>query len=597
MTKDVLKESTIEKIFKLAIENHQKNNLEVAEDLYNQVLKIDSNNIGAINNLGVLFKSLGDNQKAKDYYEKAIVINPSHTDSLNNLGGMLQKLGEDKKAKDCYEKVIAIDPGHVNAQNNLGSIFLKLTEYQKAKDCYEKAVEIDPNHADALNNLGTVFIKLGEYQKAKDCYEKAVEIDPNFTDAFNNLGVMAQDLGEYQKAKIFYEKAIIINPNYINSLNNLGVLHQVLGDYDKSEIFLKRVLKINPNLFDTQKNSAVNAVYKLDNFEKAINESNKALKIYHHNSKFANQSVNLFRLKHDVEQAKYLAQSGGFWKFFKSKTYKINGIDEFQKIGDEILSRKDNKDNKEHKEILLTPDEVDALLPFYKSDYTYQTKTISGSCINPNKNWLEVEDEYLNSEKQIMYIDNFLSDEALIELREFCLVSKVWNKEYQNKYLGAFSDAGFISPLQLQIAVDLKKKLPKLFGPHRVGKFWGFKYDATLGGGINIHADFAIHNLNFWITPDEFNNNKNSGGLKVYDAPAPEHWTFKDYNQDNRKIYEFLEKNNAKCTNIPYKFNRAVLFNSAYFHKTDEIDFKDEYKGRRINNTYLFGSRLVKDSN
>jgi Tfp pilus assembly protein PilF len=63
--------SILEETFKSAIESHQKNNLEVAEDLYNQILKIDPNYVGAINNLGVLFKSLGKDQKAKVCYEKA----------------------------------------------------------------------------------------------------------------------------------------------------------------------------------------------------------------------------------------------------------------------------------------------------------------------------------------------------------------------------------------------------------------------------------------------------------------------------------------------------------------------------------------------
>ena len=196
-----------------------------------------------------------------------------------------------------------------------------------------------------------------------------------------------------------------------------------------------------------------------------------------------------------------------------------------------------------------------------------------------------------------MFIDDFLSEETLIELREFCLVSKIWNREYKNKYLGAFGDQGFISPLHLQIAIDLKQSLPKLFGQHSLEKLWGFKYDSKLGKGINIHADFAIHNLNFWITPDEYNNNKNSGGLKVYDTPAPKNWTFKNYNSNSDKIYEFLKVNNATCVNIPYKFNRAVLFNSSYFHETDKIDFKNKYEGRRINNTYLFGKRLIDNIN
>ena len=389
-------------------------------------------------------------------------------------------------------------------------------------------------------------------QDAKNYYQRALKIDPDHAIANNNLGVLLQSSGDAQKAKRCYEKAIEINPNYVEAHNNLSAL------------FLST----------------------LDDFENSISSSYRTLKIFHNNSKFINQSVPLFRLKHDAQQAQYLIE----------KDYKLEGIEEFQKIGSEILNRAENKEDQSNfnQKILLTPVEISALLPFYKSDHVYKPKKISGSCINPNKNWQDVEDEYFNSSNQIMYIDDFLSEEALEELREFCLVSKVWNKEYYNPFLGAFSQNGFISPIHLQIAIDLKQKLPKLFGPHRLSKFWGFKYDSKLGKGINVHADFAIHNLNFWITPDEYNNNKNSGGLKVYDAPAPDHWTFKDYNSNPQKIYKFLKDNNANCTNVPYKFNRAVLFNSAYFHETDQIDFKDQYEGRRINNTYLFGIRIVK---
>ena len=58
-----------------------------------------------------------------------------------------------------------------------------------------------------------------------------------------------------------------------------------------------------------------------------------------------------------------------------------------------------------------------------------------------------------------------------------------------------------------------------------------------------------------------------------------------------------MEEKKANCENIPYKFNRAVLFNSAYFHETDKIDFKEGYESRRINITYLFGIRTIKKNN
>jgi len=298
------------------------------------------------------------------------------------------------------------------------------------------------------------------------------------------------------------------------------------------------------------------------------------------------KTILLYRLKHDLQQANYLS----------SNNYKIEGIKEFIKVGNEILKRDENKEenNNSYKKITLINNEVNSLLPFYKEHYIYQTQNISEGCINPSKNWKDIEDEYFNSSKQIIYIDNFLSEKAIIELQKFCLLSKIWVEERRNKYLGSFSDKGFISPLHLKIAMELKKKLPKLFGKHRLGRFWGFKYDSTLGKGINIHADFALVNLNFWITPDIFNNDKNRGGLKVYDIPAPENWTFQKYNMNADEIYKLLKKNKANCVNVPYKFNRAVLFNSDYFHETDQINFKDEYEARRINITYLFGDRLFK---
>ena len=590
------KNITVEKIFNLALENHQANKIDVAQNLYDQVLEIDPTHTNATNNLGVLFQSSGEIQKAKSFLEKTTKLDPNHLNAHNNLGKLYKELEEYQKAKKCYEKVIEIDPNYLEGHNNLGLVNNKLGECQKAISCFEKVIEIDPNYLEGYNNLGLVNNKLGERQKAISCFEKAIEIDPNYSDAHNNLGIVFKELGEISKAITCYERTIEINPNHSIAYNNLAVTFIGMGEFIKAEHNYKKALMINPDSIIALSNLADFNIGNLNNFKTSISLSYKSLKLHHKKSKFLNNSVSLFRLKHDVEQAKYLTQTGRFWKFFKSKSYKINGIDEFQKIGDEILDRKENK-NISNQKILLNEDEINALLPFYKSDHIYQTKNISGGCINPNKNWQEIEDQYFNSSNQIIYIDDFLSENALIELRKFCLVSKVWNKEYDNKYLGAFSDKGFNSPVHLQIALDLKEKLPKLFGPHKINKFWGFKYDSTLGSGINIHADFAFHNLNFWITPDKYNNNKNSGGLKIYDVPAPENWTFYNYNIGKKeKIYKFLEDNNANCVNIPYKFNRAVLFNSAYFHETDKIDFKDKYEGRRINNTYLFGTRFAKQN-
>ena len=82
------------------------------------------------------------------------------------------------------------------------------------------------------------------------------------------------------------------------------------------------------------------------------------------------------------------------------------------------------------------------------------------------------------------------------------------------------------------------------------------------------HANAHYNLSNVLKELGEYNNDNNSGGLKVYDAIAPEDWNFEEYNKNANKIYKFLNNNNANCTKINYKFNRAVLFNSDYFHET-----------------------------
>ena len=78
----------------------------------------------------------------------------------------------------------------------------------------------------------------------------------------------------------------------------------------------------------------------------------------------------------------------------------------------------------------------------------------------------------------------------------------------------------------------------------------------------------------------------------VYDTPPPEDWSFEKANADSETIQSYLQLKQAKRVRVPYKMNRCVLFDSTYFHTTDEIHFKAGYENRRINCTLLFGKGL-----
>jgi hypothetical protein len=149
---------------------------------------------------------------------------------------------------------------------------------------------------------------------------------------------------------------------------------------------------------------------------------------------------------------------------------------------------------------------------------------------------------------------------------------------------------GFSCPLLAQIAEELRAIFPTIFQDHGLRYLWGFKYDSNLDG-IAIHADFAAVNVNFWITPDEANLDPAGGGLVVWDIAAPLDWDFEKYNRDAQGNRAFLEEAGAKPVTIPYRANRAVIFDSNLFHKSDTITFRQGYLNRRINVTMLYGDR------
>ena len=135
----------INETLSLAHKNHKENNLEVAENLYEKVLKIDSKNFNAIFLLGTLLSQKKKFDRAKALLYKASQINPRSAKVQNNLGTALLKLNELEDSINCYEKAIEIDPGYPRAHDNLISAcelyaktLFKKGLHKKAMHCIQK---------------------------------------------------------------------------------------------------------------------------------------------------------------------------------------------------------------------------------------------------------------------------------------------------------------------------------------------------------------------------------------------------------------------------------------------------------------------------
>ena len=187
---------------------------------------------------------------------------------------------------------------------------------------------------------------------------------------------------------------------------------------------------------------------------------------------------------------------------------------------------------------------------------------------------------------KIVVLDNLLSDDSLFLLRNRILNASQVNDVYKGyKGIDHWHDS-----LSVIIANELRDKLPALDPFVRA---WSFIYDHNVEG-VPLHADPSTHNLNIWVTPNKCVKDKSKNGLEIYKLLPPQDWTRAEWNGNSSKVQKLIKKNKIKPSKYMYKYNRGILFNGAYFHRTADVSMKDGHENRRISFTMLFGRQLEK---
>jgi len=530
-----------------------------------------------------------DKKRKKAKKQNLKVMIPSEAE-INNLLQYYNN-GQYADAENLALSIIQEFPNHQFAWKVLGVVLEQTGRVSDSLVYSQKSVQLVPQDAEAHSNLGHVLRELGRLEEAEASYTQALALKPDFTEVLNNLGCILQTLGKLGDAEARYKQAIASKPDFALAHNNLGITLHELGRLNEAEASFRQALKIKSDFTEVYSNLGItlNAMGSkksaLKQFERSLQLKRGTTPVDLNNKIF--RTISKAKIDHDIEQFEYLAASGCDIKKFRelATLYKTVSSEINCTLDTDILPLSDKHQH-------LLGDTYNR--PIHILEAPALEKPAIGDSLDVNK----ITEDYFVHEFGLTYIDDFLRPTALESLRKFLLGSTIWFDFFHDGgYMGAYLNDGLASPLILQIADDLRKKLPKIFKNHQLTQLWAYKYDSRACEknnsftGIKAHADFAAVNVNFWITPKSANLDPSSGGLVVYNAEAPLEWDFKSYNNNDEKIREEILKCGQKKTIVPYNENRVVIFNSNLFHETDSIEFKDGYENRRINVTMLFGQR------
>ncbi len=438
----------------------------------------------------------------------------------------LQDAGEQRAAIRAWHDALVEGAPPAEVHLQLGVLHAELCEHHLAVQHLEKALTFAPQDPDVLCMLGSVMHELGRFEDAARYCAQSIDANPGHSQAHFNLG-----LAQFERSDI------------AGALAHIARGFALRRGEPWSDDPAGRLLR-DPRPEFTDEELAISAV----------------------------------KARHDSEQLDHLLSLGRLPQGYRPvmEQYRALLAELPQVIGATYLF-----DARRFPLVART---------LKRPLYVAAESDVPGPVVNPQVDWAAMEDAYLKARPGMATVDGILAPDALRELRAFCRESTIWNA-IKSGYLGAYFYDGFSSPLLLRLASELRMRMPRVIRGLPLRMMWGYKYDSEIpGSGIALHADGAAVNVNFWITENEANLAPDRGGLLVHTVDTPRDWGFAKYNLDSVALQARLEAARSVPVRVPYRANRAVIFDSGLIHATDSPHFRAGYLNRRINVTLLYGS-------
>ncbi len=274
----------------------------------------------SLNNLAVLYRTLGKYAQAEPLYQRALAIreqqlgadHPKTALSLNNLAVCYQSQGKYAEAEPLFRRALnlreqQLGPDHPDTAqglSNLAGIYRALGKYAEAEPLFVHAIAIreqrlgadHPDTANSLGNLALLYQEQGKYSEAESLYRRALAIreqqlgpdHPDTAQSLNNLAVLYDVQGKYAEAEPLYRRALAIreqllgagHPHTILSMDNLAGNYRDQGKYAEAEPLYRRVLSMREHTLEPHHADLANTLHGFAALREAQGDLQEAVSLY-----------------------------------------------------------------------------------------------------------------------------------------------------------------------------------------------------------------------------------------------------------------------------------------------------------------------------
>jgi hypothetical protein len=418
----------------------------------------------------------------------------------------------------------------------------KDSRWQLAATALQAALVLRRGDVGVLHSLGVVAASQRQFAIAVDYFDRVLHREPRYAAAHFNLGLTLQQMGHSAAAIQALARAVQLEPDFYAAHKALALCLLAAGSRD-------RALDHLAHLYELRRGEIRTGIAKRSHL-------------------FANRC----KLRHDAQQLHYLAHTSRDGAPFTALSARYASI---ASAFPESVSA-------------LTPADLEVLGDTYNTGWHLaEAPELAADSIALPAARDRLVAEFRATGAAVA--DDLLTPAAFAAFRRYLLESTIWHDfSHIDGLVGSYLEDGLACPILLQIVTDLRAALPEILADLPLTQAWAFKI-VEAGARIAAHADDAQVSVNFWMTSDNANRVPGRGGMKVCRAPPPADWKPQDYRADQERAILFLEQHRKDLLQVPYRANRAVLFQSRLLHCSDSPVFAENYENHRINVTLLFG--------
>jgi len=238
---------TYESLFQQMLLEFNNQHLEIAEKLAQSILKINSEDVIALQILGLSTAMQNRADEAIPPLARAASLEPHNPEILINLVKAQQSTRQFSEAIKTYESLNSLMPNNFQILTDMGTAYGKMNEYKKAYICYTKAIELEPEYFLAWSNLGNLQLEQSLAKESIKSYEVALSKNSSYPETWTNYGNALYALARYEEALLAHSRALFLDPDYGEAWRNHGNTLMELRRNEEALVSYQKAYEIMPN--------------------------------------------------------------------------------------------------------------------------------------------------------------------------------------------------------------------------------------------------------------------------------------------------------------------------------------------------------------